>query len=337
MNREPLVSVIVPVYNVDKYLAQCIDSLIIQTYQSLEIILVDDGSTDESGSVCDAYAKKDSRIQVIHKENGGVSVARNSGILEARGSYICFVDADDVVKPDYILYLYKLLKRYKADISACNYIKISSEEKEKIKNKRIKKRTKVFTSIEAIKSMLYKKEITGYSYLKLIKKELIEGELFNTQLKLVEDFDFMFRVIKKAKRVVYGNKILYLYYQNSGSCMHDSNWKKYEAAWKFLKNMMYVIEEEIPSLQTAYITYLFVGGLGFYSKSVYWSKAEKFKACLRNDIKQYSAIVADNKEAKMIYRILGEICRINERIGCELCRMSIYMNIKLKIQLRRAV
>lgn len=96
-----LISVIVPVYNVENYLCKCVDSIINQTYNNLEIILVDDGSTDGSASICDEYVLKDSRVKVIHKENGGVSSARNIGIAEASGEYICFVDSDDWLELDY--------------------------------------------------------------------------------------------------------------------------------------------------------------------------------------------------------------------------------------------
>ena len=98
MNRAKI-SVIVPVYNVESYLARCVDSILAQTYQNLEIILVNDGSRDASGSICDAYAQKDSRITVIHKENGGLSSARNAGIDAASGEYLTFVDSDDWIEP----------------------------------------------------------------------------------------------------------------------------------------------------------------------------------------------------------------------------------------------
>ena len=114
-----LISIIVPVYNVEKYLNRCIDSLISQTYQNIEIILVDDGSTDSSSEIVDGYLKKDNRIKVFHKDNGGLSDARNKGIEISKGKYLSFVDSDDYVTNTYIETLYNTIIEYEADISIC--------------------------------------------------------------------------------------------------------------------------------------------------------------------------------------------------------------------------
>lgn len=129
-NREqsPLITIIVPVYQVRAYVGACVESLLRQTYTNLEIILVDDGSTDGSGAVCDEYARRDSRIRVIHQENGGLSAARNKGLDAAKGEYIAFVDSDDAVLPAFIEILYKLLVKYHADIAGCAYVKRGMEE-----------------------------------------------------------------------------------------------------------------------------------------------------------------------------------------------------------------
>ena len=105
----PVISIIVPVYNVEKYIHQCIDSILLQTFTDFEVLLVDDGASDHSGSICDEYAHRDSRIRVFHQENAGVSVARNKGLCEAIGEYVTFVDSDDWIKPDYLNELYKCL------------------------------------------------------------------------------------------------------------------------------------------------------------------------------------------------------------------------------------
>lgn len=119
----PLVTIIVPVYNVCAYVGECVESLLNQTYTNLEIILVDDGSTDGSGAVCDEYAKEDNRIRVIHQENQGPSAARNAGLDHASGEYVAFVDSDDLVMPVYVAKLYRLLRKYHADIAACAFVR----------------------------------------------------------------------------------------------------------------------------------------------------------------------------------------------------------------------
>ena len=117
---EPLISVIVPVYNVENYLDKSIGSILAQTYQNLELILVDDGSKDASGAMCDAWRAKDARIRVIHQTNGGQALARNHGIDEAAGAYLAFIDSDDWIAPDYLETLYRLLREHRAEISICD-------------------------------------------------------------------------------------------------------------------------------------------------------------------------------------------------------------------------
>lgn len=125
--REPLISIIVPVYQVREYVSGCIESLLTQTYTNLEILLVDDGSTDGSGEICDQYAGRDNRVWVVHQENQGLSAARNAGLDCAKGEYIAFVDSDDVVLPDFIETLYGLVRKYQADIAACAFIRCTTE------------------------------------------------------------------------------------------------------------------------------------------------------------------------------------------------------------------
>ena len=122
MNRD-LISIIVPIYNVEKYLTECVDSIIKQTYKNLEIILVDDGSTDHSKDICDQYVKIDTRIRVIHKVNGGLSSARNAGIDIANGNYYMFIDSDDYIKEDMVELLYSVMIENQCDMTICNIIR----------------------------------------------------------------------------------------------------------------------------------------------------------------------------------------------------------------------
>jgi glycosyltransferase involved in cell wall biosynthesis len=124
MLESPVISIIVPVYNVEQYVERCIESILVQTFQNFELILIDDGSTDGSGEICDAYSLKDTRIIVIHKINGGQSSARNEGLEIARGGYVGFVDADDYLAPGMFKTLYDLVVKYNADISECGFISV---------------------------------------------------------------------------------------------------------------------------------------------------------------------------------------------------------------------
>ena len=138
--RNDLISVIVPVYNVELYLQQCIDSILNQTYSNLEIILIDDGSTDNSSIICDINLEKDHRIKVIHKQNGGLSNARNVGVKNAQGKFVAFIDSDDYISEDYIEVLYRLICKYNADISVCRFRYVFGNVEDQVdgKNKEFK-------------------------------------------------------------------------------------------------------------------------------------------------------------------------------------------------------
>ena len=165
------VSVIVPVYNVEKYLKQCLDSIVDQTLEDLEIVLVDDGSVDSSGTICDEYAKKDSRIEVIHKANGGLSDARNVGISKAKGRYIGFVDSDDYIKEDMYEILLNLIKKYDADVSICNLYDVI-DGNECIRNK--ENGIREYSRLDILKEVLLDKNIQSYAWNKLYEKELFD-------------------------------------------------------------------------------------------------------------------------------------------------------------------
>ena len=129
MDREALVSVIVPIYMVQDYLVKCIESITNQTYTNLEIILVDDGSQDNCGKICDEFSKQDERIKVIHKENGGLSDARNAGIDSATGEYYLFVDSDDSIEPQMVEFLVKPILERRADVSVCGFRRVEEGQK----------------------------------------------------------------------------------------------------------------------------------------------------------------------------------------------------------------
>ena len=213
-----LVTIIIPVYNVEERIAHCLDSVIAQTYHNLEILLIDDGSTDDSGNICDRYSQRDSRIRVFHKKNGGVSSARNMGISQAKGNYICFVDSDDAVKPDMVQYMLDKAIEYDADISCCllEVVEIDGTVRPLLSgtcgvfnNEYI---ISVFFSDQFIKDQMYG------PYNKLYKSELLKGKLFKSY-RLGEDILFVFEILLRSKRIYIGNKVGYQYLHRVGSAM----------------------------------------------------------------------------------------------------------------------
>ena len=216
-----LISVIVPVYNVAEYLCRCIDSICNQTYRDLEIILVNDGSTDNSGEICENYAKKDNRIKVIHKANGGLSDARNAGIEFANGNYLAFVDSDDYISEDYFDVLYNALVNSNAEMALCNFIKVDEHGNE------IDEKQK----IEAEEKVLSKKDFYGQlngklhmmyvvSWCKLFKKEVFSEIRFPVG-KIHEDEFLIHHIVDKCDKIVTIDKQMYYYLQRSGSIMNS--------------------------------------------------------------------------------------------------------------------
>ena len=217
-----LISIIVPVYNASNYLNRCIVSLINQTYKNIEILLIDDGSTDNSYLICDSFSKTNKRIFVYHKKNEGVAKTRNFGIRKATGNYITFVDSDDYVSPYYVARLYNYAQNFSADISICNHYEFSKQ------GFKLKAENKIdvieFSGIEAIKNMLYQNEIDCSFWGKLYKKELFQGiEIKN--YRVFEDMDTLYKLFLKSNKVVYINEMLYFYFCRKDSLIH-SNFSK---------------------------------------------------------------------------------------------------------------
>lgn len=211
-----LISVIVPIYNVEDYLNRCVDSLINQTYNNIEIILVDDGSPDNCPVICDSYAKMDNRIKVIHKVNGGLSDARNAGLGIATGDLIAFVDSDDWVSPFYIETMSNVLHDSGADIVECGFVRTSGEIDKSARNNKFS--GKVFSSTEALQLLIKDRELHQIVWNKLYTRSVIADILFEVG-KCNEDEFWTYQIMGRARKIVKIEDILYYYYQNNASIM----------------------------------------------------------------------------------------------------------------------
>ncbi|MDY2698124.1 MAG: glycosyltransferase [Lachnospiraceae bacterium] len=209
-----MISIIVPIYKVEQFLPRCIDSILGQTFSDFELILVDDGSPDHCGEICDQYETADSRIRVIHKENGGLSDARNAGLEVAQGDYICFVDSDDWVAPQYLEKLLRNLKETDADICECGAYYTSGESCDK----REKSQLIVFNTEQALRELIQDGQLHQYVWNKLYRRDVI-GDIFFVKGKTNEDEFWTYQIFGRAKRVTKISDILYNYYQRSDSIM----------------------------------------------------------------------------------------------------------------------
>lgn len=221
MNLEnmPLISVIIPIYKVERYLKKCVDSVLNQDYKNLEIILVDDGSPDNCPQICDSYASQDSRIVVIHKKNGGLSDARNAGLETAHGEYVLFVDSDDWIHENCIRLLHEYCNKYDADIAIGNY-KTFGENDEMIEQKKIKVDDyEILSAVEACKRNCFE-VVFVTSWGKLIKRKLISNNLF-PKGKIHEDEFSTYRLLFKSDKIVYTSNQIYYYLLRSTSIMGE--------------------------------------------------------------------------------------------------------------------
>ena len=212
------ISVIVPIYKVEKYLPECIESLIGQTYRLLEILLVDDESPDACGAICDDYATKDSRIKVIHKKNGGAADARNMALDKATGDYIAFVDGDDYIEADMYRYMVEIMEKYDADIVQCGFNKIFVN---RIVPYHTLNEKQVFNTITYI-SRFTEDWTCAIACDKLFKRELLFDVRYETGHCIDDEF-FTYKGAMKAQRIVYTPQCLYNYRQRSSSVMKDQS------------------------------------------------------------------------------------------------------------------
>lgn len=215
MDRETLISVIVPVYNVETYLPRCVDSILAQTDVRLEIILVDDGSPDGSGAICDAYAAKDTRVRVIHKENGGLSSARNAGIEAARGEYLAFVDSDDWIEPNSYSSMLALLKRYDAKLVCAGRYDVDGKTGARVVGL-CPSKEECITAEEMVGRIFLWDGCDSSACDKLYHRSLFETFRY-PEGKVCEDVPTTYKIVLKAERVVLWDQPIYNYYHRPGS------------------------------------------------------------------------------------------------------------------------
>ena len=208
------ISVVVPAYNVEKYIEKCVDSIIGQTFTDIEIILVDDSSCDATGKICDGLALKDERVTVVHKQNGGLSDARNAGINAASGEFICFIDGDDYIHPKYCEILFNIITAYNADVSVCGFKKVYGYNIELEKNELHK--TEVFNKREAMQELIIGEKFMNYAWNKLYRKSLFNAVSYPVG-KAWEDLGTTYKLFDIAERIAYTDAQLYFYVQRDGS------------------------------------------------------------------------------------------------------------------------
>ena len=260
-SAEDLISVIIPVYNVKPYLRMCADSVFSQTFRNLEIIFVDDGSTDGSGELCDELAAEDPRVRVIHQENGGLSAARNTGIDASTGAYLYFLDSDDAISPVTIVHLWTACVRTKADAAVGDFIRFSEEA---VPEERRKFTSQAFGTEEALRRMLMNEGFGHQAWGKLFRRGLWEKYRYPKGL-LYEDYAVIYDVMMGAEKVAAVTDALYFYRMQAGSIMHSRIGERNLTLLDTSARVTDMISKEYPTLRGAAVRLQVVTYMRFLS------------------------------------------------------------------------
>ena len=265
----PKISIIVPVYKVEPYIHRCLDSIAAQTFADWECILIDDGSPDNSGAICDEYAAKDNRFKVIHQPNKGVSAARNAGLDTARGEWIGFVDSDDWIEPNMYESMYSCAVHEDVDIVICGFVGKGQEHR------------KLLTSFKAKKVLFsLRRSFGGYIVLRLIKKECLGDIRFDENTSYMEDTIFSYEIFGAAKRILWTNTPLYNYFSNPQGVTKQVGLSRQAKSWLLSISKIYnneqnfILKHQLKALRIHFL----------------WSKALQYVANKISDCKEYMTI-----------------------------------------------
>lgn len=315
MNELPLISVIIPVYKVEAYLDKCLSSVTKQTYSNLEVILVDDGSPDGSGTICDVWSERDNRIKVVHKENGGGGAARNTALDMASGELIAFVDSDDYIAPDMFRYLYQLLQQG-ADIAECGHT-IACDDHAVFADTDMPVR--VYTSEEAMAEHIRDTVFRQLIWNKLYRREVVGSIRFPVGTKIDDEF-FTYQLLGNAKKLIRSEKICYAYRQQPDSVMHQTPaLRRLEGLRAQLQRLEY-LKERFPALVEEAKFELFFSCMFAMQgclKSLKGSDLQTARDTVRETIRQISP-VQPNPRASGKKNLLLKLAQVNFEGTCKL-------------------
>lgn len=325
MKEMPLISVIVPVYRVEKYLDRCLQSITQQTYRNLEIILVDDGSPDASGAICDAWAAKDSRIQVIHKENAGAGAARNTGLDAATGEIISMIDSDDYLEVHMYEHLMSLMTE-DVDIAECDIV-LTEEENYPLDDGSTAE-TGVWVLEDAMKMHLRDALFCQTPPNKLYRSAVV-GDIRFPVGNLIDDEFFTYKVIGNARNLAHSSAKMYAYRQQPGSAMHKAfSLKRLQGLDAQLQRLTY-LEERMPQLAYEAKFQLFFNAMFVMQESLRSMPKEDLpaaKAYIRTLLAQITPLES-NPEASSMKNLLLKLAQKNFEGTCRILNFLIDIHV----------
>lgn len=299
----PKISVIVPVYNVQDYVGECLESICNQTFKDIEIIIVNDGSTDKSLTVCEAYKKKDKRIRIISQTNKGLSAARNKGIDNALGEYFIFIDSDDCIEMLYLEELYNMVKKCEVKLAAVGHRNIkqySKDEYKKLCHEDVE--VKVYSKSQALIEHLGTESIDVVAWNKIYAKELFE-EIRYPEGELFEDMKTTYKLLEQVDRVAFLNKKLYCYRQRKGSIGHSEFDKKwYELSYAI--DAAFEVARKYNGANDELEIFYFLWKMAFINKMISNRQKDKeLEKKIRNNIRKNVKIIMKNNRITIIRKI----------------------------------
>lgn len=311
-----LISIVLPVYNVEKYLTECVESVIKQTYTNIEIILVDDGSTDNCGIICDDFLKKDKRIKVIHKKNGGLSDARNFGIKNAKGKYICFIDSDDYVMESYVEELYNLIIINNASISMCAFQRIDENNKVFLKRK-IK--SEVISGRQALLKLnnknFYPESIVAWN--KMYDIKLFENIKYPLG-KIHEDEFTTYKLYYQSNKIAITSEILYCYRTVSNSITNSAFREKRLDVLEALEERISFFNQkkEMDLYELSLIQYETVLMIHYINCKLYLKDSEKIQQDILNKYKKNYSEVVKSRFCSVVNKVKFMIALHSPKLYC---------------------
>ena len=313
-----LVSVIIPVYNAGDYLMDAVDSLKKGSFQDFEIILIDDGSTDNSPDIADRLSREDNRIRVFHTANKGAAAARNEGVKLSVGDYILFMDSDDTVDEDYISYLWSLVQKYKSDIAVCGYRLVYPSKKKK--QEATDYTVKEYTGEKAMEALLYQRGMMSVPWGSIIKRELALKVPFPEGIR-AEDVATVYRLFFYASKVIYSDRPLYNYYQRKTSTIYSTVSLKNRDYFKNSREIIEFVKANcIKYIDSAYSRH-FSTCFQILSETGMTAENRDFNKLLYADIKKLRKRILKNGNSRKVNRTAAALSFVSVRLLHRLLRL----------------
>ncbi len=330
MEKKPLISVVIPVHNAENTLDVCIQSVEMQEFKEYEIILVDDGSTDQSGIICDTRAEENKNIRVFHTENKGAAAARNHGVRQARGEVIAFIDSDDTVSEIYLSYLWELMQEYDSDIAVCSYDKVYNGNKVIEVDVGEDEVRFCISGEDAVECLLYQKYFLSVPWGMISKKELWDKVQFPEDTK-AEDMGTIYKLFAAADKVAYGSESEYQYYQRKSNTMFSTCDVRNQDYYKHCRAMITYVKENLPSCRKAAVSRFFSACFQILSETPIDEAHEKMIWQIYRDIRKMQNTVLLDSGAKLRNRVAAALSLISIPLMHRMLRACYILNRRIKL------